>query len=407
MSKVKKMQKRLAIAIGLGIFLVLLAWAIDKHQQSEVINSKLINANTQFSFKLFSEIIKQDSRKNVFVSPTSIAIALGMIYNGANNETHQAIAKVLELPDEIKSLNQANATLQAKLGSEKPGIKILLGNSLWVKNGIILEPKFVQEAQNFYHANVTNLDFTNKNAVNTINDWVKQSTNGKISKITQGIPNQPTALLINTIYFKGVWTNKFEHENTKSGFFTLNDGRKKPLNFMSQNRNYSYYENQQFQAISLPYGQEQFSMYIFLPKPNSSLEKFYPALNDKNWQEWLGGFSKQKGYIELPRFKLGYDLDLKKTLTTLGMGIAFDEKHADFSGMSKNKVFLDQAIHKTWIEVNEEGTEAAAVTSLRAIPSPANFSTFRMIIDRPFFCAIRDNQTGTIIFMGSIVEPEN
>lgn len=176
---------------------------------------------------------------------------------------------------------------------------------------------------------------------------------------------------------------------------------------MSQQGDYRYYESENFQAVSLPYGKDgKVSFYIFLPKQNSNLKAFYQNLNVENWEKWMTQFNNQKGFIRLPRFKTDYEITLNDALKTLGMGEAFSNK-ANFSGMGKNFA-ISEVKHKTFVEVNEEGTEAAAATSVGIVATSSREEPepFRMIADRPFFCAIRDNQTGNILFMGSIIEPQ-
>lgn len=213
--------------------------------------------------------------------------------------------------------------------------------------------------------------------------------------------------LINAIYFKGKWMNEFDKSQTADQPFTLADGRQKQHPMMSQRGDYRYTENQQFQAVSLPYGKGRTSLYVFLPKPNSNLADFQKTLTAENWQTWMKTFSKREGSIQLPRFKMEYEIQLKKSLSALGMGIAFDPLKADFSNLSETSTRIDEVKHKTFVEVNEEGTEAAAVTSIgiRATSAQMEVAPFSMTVDRPFFCAIRDNKTGEILFMGEIVNP--
>ena len=376
---------------------------------SPVVDAKLIAANTKFGFKLFSEILKQDSSKNIFVSPSSVAIALAMTYNGASGSTQQAMAKTLELQGmSLQEINSGNATLKAILENPEPKVQLNIANSLWVSQGFPLMQDFLQRNQNFYKAKVTNLDFKDPSAPTLINNWVIQSTNGKINKIIDKINPNDVLFLINAIYFKGKWTTEFDKKKTTESPFYLASGGQKQLPLMSQSGEYRYYENAKFQAVSLPYGNdERLSLYIFLPNQNSSLSAFYKDLNVANWEKWIAQFSSREGRIKLPRFKMEYGIELNNALKALGMGVAFSDQ-ANFSGIS-DKLPISKVNHKTFVEVNEEGTEAAAATSVasavgRVFPRQ---EPFRMIVNRPFFCVIRDNQTGTVLFMGSIVEPQS
>ncbi|MER3434962.1 MAG: proteinase inhibitor I4 serpin [Leptolyngbya sp. ERB_1_1] len=373
----------------------------------QAVNPKIVEANTKFGFKLLSEILKKDSKENVFVSPSSIAIALSMAYNGANGETKRAMANTLEFQGmTLEEVNQAHRNLKSVLEQADPKVQLSIANSLWAKQDVTFNSTFLERNAKFYDAKVKTLDFNQPAAADEINSWAKESTRGKIPKIIDRINPNDVMLLMNAIYFKGKWTHEFDKGNTETRPFSLINGSKKQLPMMKRQGKYRYYENNQFQAISLPYGDERLSMYVFLPKSN--LAEFQKTLTAQNWQTWMKQFSSREGQIQLPRFKMDYDVELKTALSAIGMGIAFDDA-ADFSGLSKATTKIDQVKHKTFVEVNEEGTEAAAVTSIGIVATsmPIEQEPFKMIVDRPFFCAIRDNRTGEILFMGSIVNPES
>jgi serpin B len=370
------------------------------------VNPKIVEANTKFGFKLFSEILKKNGKENVFVSPSSVAIALSMAYNGANGETKKAMAKAMEFQGmTLEEINQAHHNLKSALEQADPKVQLSIANSLWARQDIAFNPSFLDRNTKFYDAKVKSLDFNQSAAADEINGWVKESTRGKIPKIIDRINPNDVMFLINAIYFKGKWTHEFDKGNTETRPFSLANGSKKQLPLMKRQGNYRYTENNQFQAISLPYGDERLSMYVFLPKTN--LAEFQKTLTAQNWQTWMKQFGTREGQIQLPRFKMDYDVELKNALSAIGMGIAFDDD-ADFSGLSKETTKINQVKHKTFVEVNEEGTEAAAVTSIGIVATSARIQEepFKMIVDRPFFCAIRDNQTGEVLFMGSIVNPE-
>ncbi len=370
-------------------------------------DTKLIAANTKFGFKLFSQVVTQDSDTNVFVSPASVAIALDMTYNGANGSTKQAMAKALELQGlTLQEINSSNAALKkVLLENPDPQVQLSIANSLWANQDVSFNPEFLEKTQDFYQAKVTNLNFTEPGAAKVINNWVTENTRGKINQIVDKIQPNQVLFLLNAIYFKGNWTNQFDKSQTAQQPFYLASGNQKRLPMMSQSGNYKYHENEQFQAVSLPYGKDgKLSFYVFLPKENSNLKSFYQNLSAENWEKLMSQFSKREGSIRLPRFKMDYEVTLNDALKALGMGEAFTNQ-ADFSGMGKN-LAISEVKHKTFVEVNEEGTEAAATTStgIVAVSAPAE-KPFEMIVNRPFFCAIRDNQTGSVLFMGSIMEP--
>ena len=372
------------------------------------IDTKLISANTRFGFNLFSQLLVQDSNKNIFVSPSSISLALAMTYNGADGSTKKAMAKALELQGmNLQQINSSYAELKASLENTDSQVTLNIANSLWADQNYSLKPNFIQNNQNFYQAKVTNLNFTDRNASKKINDWVKENTQGKIEKIVDKVEPNQVLYLLNAIYFKGSWTKQFESDKTANFPFYLLSGRVKKHPMMSQSGKYRYYENQNFQAVSLPYGENgRVSFYIFLPKQNYGLKSFYENLNAANWDKWISQFAKREGFVRLPRFKMDYEVTLNDALSALGMAEAFSSK-ANFSGMGNN-LKISEVKHKAFVEVNEEGSEAAATTSvgieLTSAAIPAQ-KPFQMIVNRPFFYAIRDNQTQSILFMGSIVEP--
>lgn len=377
-------------------------------QPNTAVDSKLVDANTKFGFKLFQEVLKQDSNRNIFVSPTSVAIALSMTYNGASGETQQAMANALQLQGmSLQDINQANNTLKTSLENADPAVQMSIANSLWAKQGISFKPEFMQQNQQFYGAKVTELDFAKPESANTINSWVKENTKGKIEKIVDQLKPDDVLFLINAIYFKGNWTKPFEKSQTTERPFTLSNGSQKQQPMMSQSGKYRYYENDSFQAVSLPYGKGRMSFYVFLPKKTTNLDNFQQQLQSENWQKWMNQFAMRQGSIQLPRFKFDYDVKLNNALKSLGMEAAFSPS-ANFSNMTSASVAINEVKHKTFVEVNEEGTEAAAVTSVGVALTSARMpeEPFKMVVDRPFFCAIRDNQTGTILFMGSIKDPK-
>lgn len=377
-------------------------------QPTQPVDNRLLTANTRFGFKLFSEVLKQTPGQNVTISPSSVAIALSMTYNGASGETKQAMAQALELQGlTLQEINQGNAALEAALENADPKVKLAIANSLWGRQGFQFRPEFLQQNRQFYGAEISTLDFGSPTAVRTINNWVSQRTEGKIPSIVDQLEPNDVLYLINAIYFKGNWTTQFDPANTAPRpFFKLNETQEQHP-FMSQTGNYRYVETEQFQAISLPYGDRRLSMVIVLPKADSSLAELQRNLTPENWQRWMQQMRSREGSIQLPKFKQEFSIGLNDTLKSLGMGVAFDRNQAEFGGISNEQIYINKVQHKTFIEVNEEGTEAAAATSVGiGVTSVPIDGPFQMVCDRPFFYAIRDNQTGSLLFMGTMVDPQ-
>ena len=362
--------------------------------------SSVASANTRFGVKLLQDLRGRDSGGNIFISPLSISIALTMTYNGAVGETERAMAEVLEIDAlDLSTINQSNKALRDGLENPDPKVEISIANSIWSRQGVDFNPEFLERNRAFFGAEIASLDFSSPQATATINEWVDTNTNGKIEKIVDRIDPQTLLFLINAIYFKGNWLDEFDKAMTRPGTFYLTNGNQKQVQMMRREGEYPYFRGERFEATSLPYGDGRVGMYIFLPNPNSNLNNFLRDLTAENWEGWISQLQDRRQTVMLPRFKLEYEVRLNDTLETLGMGIAFGGG-ADFSGMGPS-LFISEVRHKTFVEVNEEGTEAAAVTAVVGVKSlpPA----FR--VDRPFFFAIYDAETETILFMGTVTEP--
>ena len=362
--------------------------------------SGVASANTRFGFKLLHDLRERDPGGNIFISPLSISIALTMTYNGAVGETERAMAEALEIDAlDLSTINNSNKALRNSLEDPDPKVEISIANSIWSRQGVDFNPEFLDRNRTFFGAEIASLDFSSPQATAIINEWVDTNTNGKIEKIVDRINPQTLLFLINAIYFKGSWQDEFDESMTRPGAFHLSDGSEKRVQMMRREGEYPYFRGETFEATSLPYGDGRLGMYIFLPNRDSNLNRFLRNLNEENWEQWVSQLQDRRHELMLPRFKLEYEVRLNDTLEALGMGIAFGGG-ADFSGMGPS-LFISEVRHKTFVEINEEGTEAAAVTVVVGVKSlpPA----FR--VDRPFFFAIYDAETETILFMGTVTEP--
>lgn len=369
----------------------------------------LVAANNEFGFDLFNQLCAQDNGKNTFFSPLSVATALAMTYIGAVGDTHLAMKRVLKYGEmNHAEINQSGSALMSKLKSSDPKVELLIANSLWARQGVEFNPLFMDRNRQFFGAEVAALDFSNPQSVKRINGWVSQNTKGKIPAIIEQIENDQVMFLINAVYFKGQWQKRFEKSLTLNRPFHLATGGTKQTPMMSQSGNYQYLRGENFQAISLPYGQGGTSLYLFLPDENSSLNDLLKDLSYQKWQQWMTSFRDSPGDVKIPRFKMDYSRELNNALRALGMGVAFERGKADFSGIREQKdLFISQVKHKAVIEMNEEGTEAAAATSVGiSITSVRPVQQrFSFIADRPFLLAIRNQETGAILFTGAIFEP--
>ena len=386
-------------------------FAKDGELKIDSVDNCVIRANTQFGFTLFNEIRKTEGDKNLFISPPSVSIALVMMLNGAVSKTEHAMTQALQLQGmDSESINTGYAQLRQALQAPDPDGALIIANSLWARQEVPFKADFLQRNARFFDAEISNLDFNSPSALQTINQWVSTHTNGKIPKILDEIKPRTVLFLINTIYFKAAWQHQFDPERTFDGNFHLTTGDKKRVSMMATegwNSYYPYYREDTFQAISLPYRDRQMSMYIFLPDPESDLNTFLENVNTERWESWMSQFRKQRVLLVLPKFRFEYRTRLNDALKALGMGIMFNDE-ADFSRIAPSHpmgLFIDEVIHSTVIDVHEGGTEAAAATAGGLIIGAPQVEYVKFIADRPFFYAIRDNKTKTVLFMGIVMEP--
>jgi serine protease inhibitor len=383
-----------------------------KNQKEQFKTSAQISpAHNSFGFDVIHSLVeKEDKNSNIFISPSSIAFALSMVYNGADGETKKAMAETMHINEmDIEEMNKASSNLIRALENADPDVEISIANSIWAKKGVTFLPDFLNTNKTYYDSEITDLDFSNPGSADIINEWVAKKTNNKIKKIVgKPINSSIVMYLINAVYFYGGWTHEFDKNKTQEKEFTMYDNSIVQHPLMKMHReDFQYLENGDFQAVNLFYGKsKRFSMYVFLPKSN--IDSFINIINADNWNNWIKEFGEMEGSLFLPKFKIEYDIELKDALIKLGMGEAFSDT-ADFKKMRKEKdVKISNVKHKTYIDVNEQGTEAAAATSVLVVPMMAisEDKTFYMEVNKPFFFAIADNETGEVLFTGIIKEPK-
>jgi len=371
-----------------------------------------VSAFNDFGFKLFRQVIHEDQGDtNVFISPLSISMALGMTVNGARGETEQGMKSTLEFGSmDMTDINEAYQGLMELLPGLDPEVLFQVANSIWYRMGEDIREEFLGACRDYFDAEVTEINFADPAAGPTINAWVDDKTKGKIKKIVPDvIPEDLVMYLINAIYFKGTWTDEFDPALTRDDAFYLPRGTQTTCRMMSrpedgQLAEFEYFADDDVQVIDLPYARGFYSMTLVLPADGIDLEGLIAGLDADAWRAWTDSVRTHEGRLLMPRFETTFEIELSQVLSALGMALAFSWD-ADFTGMRESGgLWIDKVKHKTYVKVDEAGTEAAAVTAVGMIDS-VDPDTFVMHINRPFLAAIREKHSGTIVFIGKIIDP--
>lgn len=371
----------------------------EENKSEGQINEAVGSANREFSWNLFKKLNTEDSSGNVFISPYSIANALTMALNGAEGNTRVEMEKALQVAGVTRDdLNRAYAAEANRLSKLDKKVILQNANSIWLRDSFQVKKDFIDRNKDYLGAEVQTLDFSAPSSVGVINNWVSDKTNKLIPSIISPPISEDTIMyLINAIYFKGEWTTEFKQENTQEKDFYALDGKTDKVQMMFRDGKIDYLNNDELQAVRLPYGDEKVSMVVVLPKKD--LNGWIDSMNGDKWKGILAGFNPVSDLqLQIPKFKMEYGLkELNSVLKELGMREAFSDR-ADFTGIANN-LFISQVLHKAVVDVNEQGTEAAAVTAVvmqvTSFIEPVSFTA-----DRPFFFAIVDNEEGNLLFMG-------
>lgn len=377
---------------------------------------KVVSASGSFAFDLFGKMAGQAQGKNFFMSPLSVSMALAMTMNGANGQTYDDMQKTLGLgglsEDEI---NQSYRNIISLFGGLDPNVKFSIANSIWYRNTFTVPDAFLEVNKNYYDAEVQAVDFSNSNAVDVINSWISDKTNGKIPTVLEP-PINPLVImyLINALYFNGTWKYRFDKSETKPLPFYLAGGTSGNVQTMIVHDTLKYFHDADLSAVELPYGNGDYSMLILLPGANSTFDNLTSTLSSDTYGKIIDGLSDADVQVELPKFTIRYDTLLNDPLKALGMGLAFDAFHADFSRMKTadchDTISISRVIHSTYIDVDEEGTEAAAVTVVEmklttGTETGEGGGPIFFKANRPFVFLIKENHANTIMFMGVVVDP--
>lgn len=369
------------------------------------VSEQFIEGNNRFAWDILRELNHEDEGENVFISPISISTALSMTYQGAQGNTKDEMGKVLGYGDmDDETLRESYREFLKYLVAMDPEIDLNIANSIWYREGEAIEEEFLEVNREVFDALVEELDFSDEEAADIINAWIEDATEGKIEEMLDGpIPGNVIMYLINAIYFKGDWTVPFEEEQSFDAIFNASSGEQQEITMMRRNGSVEYGEGEDYQTVRLPYGEEEnTAMYVILPKDEGQdINEFLGTMDEEKWQDIRGSVSSSDDVeLQIPRFEMEYGIkSLKNALIRLGMEEAFD-MYANFDGIRPG-IFIEDVLHKAVIEVNEQGSEAAAATVVivaeSAVMDPPSF-----IADRPFLFVIANEEADSILFMGKV-----
>ncbi len=385
---------------------------IDEEIPKIILNKKaleIIKADQAFGFEIFREVYTLCEEDNIMISPLSVSYALGMTYNGAEGTTLEAFHDVLHFGDLTKEeVNESYKDLMDQLVHLDKQVEFSIANSIWYRLGFSVLSEFIQTNKDYFDAEVKEIDFSDPQTVEIINQWIEDKTNDKIQDMLDFIPPDAVMYLINAIYFNATWKYEFEKEDTYEGDFNLAEGTKHKVDYMRVTGNFAYTSNEDFTAVELPYGDSTFSMVVMLPSPGTALSDLVAKLDDVYWDSWFNNSSLTGVQVDLPKFKYEFKKLLNDPLINLGLGVAFSGG-ADFTRINPaGGLFISRVIHQTFIDVQEEGTEAAAATivEIKYTSSNGGGSPIYFKADKPFLYLIKENSTGAIIFIGKVGKPE-
>jgi serine protease inhibitor len=365
-------------------------------------------SENSFGFALLQAV--DDHRANVFVSPLSIGQAMTMLYDGAGGVTRDQIGKAMRLDGlDAAAVDAGAGALRSGISDADPNVDLAIANALWADNSVEFRSSYAQTCLNVFGAQATSLDFKDPSAAATINSWVSRNTKGHITSIVSANSiHEAGAVLTDAVYFHGSWSHAFDPGDTQDGPFTLASGDTKQLPMMEQTHRFSSIETDSYQAVALPYGAGRISMVIVLPRTGKSLDSIASALTGDSWQDLKSSMVSNQVDITLPRFHVDYSTSLVDGLKSMGIADAFDRHAADFQPMSDTPMYVSAVVHKTTLDVDEAGTTATAATGITMMPMmamPVRRPPIVIRVDHPFICAIQDNQTGALLFIGLIRDP--
>lgn len=370
-------------------------------------NVDIIESNNRFSFDIFHKLGKTE--KNLIFSPASITSAMAMTYIGAKDGTLDEISKTFYFNTDIDKFSKDYKTLINLNSDKKSSLKFYNANSLWIQKNLELNKNFLDLNKQYFSSSLCYTDFINtpEKSRLEINNWVEKNTNNKITNLLKpsSIDNATRLVLVNALYFKGTWKDKFDKEKNTENDFQIDRKKFVKTVFMNRYIDSWYYSDRFSQIIEIPYSSKNFSLMIILPKSYKKLKKIEKKLTYEYYNNYILNKEKKRINLSIPKFDIESEFDLKKTLSNLGIKEAFTN-NANFSGITNSEnLYISNVVHKANIAIDEEGTEAAAATAVIMRKTAMLLENVDFIVNKPFIYILRNNETNCIYFMGKITNP--
>jgi len=377
---------------------------ITLHKKS----AEIIKADNALAFELFREVNLLSEQENIMISPLSVSYALAMTYNGAAGTTLEAFNDVLHFGElTSEEVNESYKDLMDQMLDLDEKVEFSIANSIWYRLGFPVLSEFIQTNKDYFDAEVQEADFSDSRTLDLINGWIENRTNDRIQDMLDYIPGDAMMYLINAVYFNAPWKYEFIKEDTYFGIFKLADETQHTVDYMSMRGSFQFTSNEDFRAVELPYGDSAFSMVVMLPMVDNTIDELVAGLDADKWDSWFEHSRFYRDRVDLPKFKYEFKELLNEPLITLGLEEAF-APDADFTRITPpGGIYISRVIHQTFIDVKEEGTEAAAATIVEMRDGASGEGPSFFIADRPFFYVIKENSTGAIVFIGKVGKPEH
>ena len=376
-----------------------------------VIPQEIASTNNAFAVDFYKQI-SQNNDKNHFFSPVSVYVAFSIVYEGARNNTATQIADVFGFDPDALTRHNSTAQLMASINRDDPHAALDMANALWVVKWIEPYESYLDTARQTYRADIERVDFPTQESIDKINQWASDNTNEKITEVIQAKDVGPNTIMVinNAIYFKGTWVSQFDPADTKKSDFWTNQTHNIKTDFMNQKGIFNYTHSDGVTVLQMPYEGDRLSMFVILPDDRDGIDALGELLSADIIEQWGDKLQESEVVVSMPKFKMKTHYDLGEPLSNMGITDVFKDEISDLWGIADtrpNIIFVSKAVQDAFVDVNEEGTEAAAVTTIILTMESAPPPPIRFTADHPFVFIIHDDESGTILFMGKVADPTN